>query len=1010
MRPPRSAFPIGRNRVLVEPTHQRGAIITVSSSSGDVAVKLAQTKTPPWHPPVRTPTLRQSRRVARHLGTAAIEPVALWIDEALVEFAWEDYLLGLGIIGPAVRIGLSEARASRLPLFPPLYWCHVGPTESAIDGDLASFGEFAAIEADYVADFSQTASLHWPRVDLVTMTVTPEICKQLDRPGLQRSASNEYSVGWFERFMHRYQVRALVLLPEDPLARQRALALADDLVVRGGPAVGVGPADGPGTMSARSIASDVLSGAAIEDIARVRPGWAWWAGPGREHPLLQAQVIGDPARWTSDQAELAGDRPSVLARGHSLNRILALSSALEVRGAMSTRILMAQQRIEALPGLRNRFLRGRLPAAKLRRQTTMLKVSPPSSIRTPWQGVESLASLRMANPARVTLTTALLGEEAVGVAPARYVNMYVDHVDPFLKEREPLTVGEPCSLHLYIGPEGVNTPRRADPLDEIVVWQEDEVGVWLDFAVAGLDFEILGAAIQQVWLPRRGLTGGVTFRMVPTRPGASAMRVQVYARGRLLQSYKLAAITYGANSIAPSDWQSALADALRPAPFEDGELVDDAGVARSHRTSWQHRVRELDLVEDWDLVDRPNLAPRVSISVNRHADTGFVSVRLGERYEVNKGLPTTLGETVRESLAAMMGHDQADSFGFSDGTTAANAERLGRQLVNLAIAGNTLFLAAFAEDVGEALRELSDETIVEVAHVIAANAIPWNVVYDRDLGTNRGTPNLCPVGFEAVGAGHSCGELEGCLAAGPEGAPGVLCPRGFWGFRRRVELPLSASSSAPTTEPHADAGSVAILVDDAVIGAKNVERIREVARDAVGETHVNWPNPPKKPQLSEALADPNLASAYVSCHAFPSASGIVERLSFDGLKAKANDPAFDLNTNLIVTDLNHVGWLTRPLIVLNACGTAAYRGGTIPTLLSTLITRCGAGGVVATEISVLNPLAAAFGATLMRSYLGGSSVGDAVLIARRELAGFNNPLGLAWTVYSDSEQTRLETT
>jgi hypothetical protein len=1005
VKPPRSVFPAEHIGVLIESAGDNAVTISVRprGAAKVVAIRTLRARpAQPAEPPVRPPTSRQARTLAKLLGDAALDPVSLWVDDALVEYAWERYLLGLGIAGPAVRVGLAPARASRLPLLAPLYWCHVGRSQEGIDRDLRAFEEFAAIVTGRVSEIAETVSLGWPRLDLVTLSVTQEIAGKLSRPSFRRDANAQYSVGWFERLLHRHQVRALVLMPENLLALEPSLALAHDLVGRGGPAIGVRHAGQAVSLSGRSVAAELLTGAAIEEVATFTPGWAWWGGPGRERPLAQPQVTSELVDRLVETVEPAGyESKSVMARGESLGRILTMPSTIEFRGAMYTRFELAA-RLAPEPG---RLWAG-LTLGRARPFTGSaiafgLSRSPVDLIT--WRMAEVLAMARKVDPEPVTLTAAILGERTGGRARSRFVNLRLDRLDPPVGQ--PLSVGAVSTLDISIGPRNVFTATGADPLDEIIVWRPDEEGVWLDLAVTGLDFDLLGEPLQQVWLPRRGVTGPIAFRVVPLHPGASAIRIQVYGRGRLLQSYKMAAIADGPEPIDPGEWTARLAGVLGPAVPDERDEFGQRALEPADPGPWQRAVRELDLLDDWDRTEHPAAAPRVCISVNEHRDESVVSVRLGERYEVKRDLPTTHGDTIRCNLDAMMGETQAASFGFTDESATGNALKLDMLRV-LARAGNALFIAAFSKEVGDELARLPDETIIEVGHLVAAKAIPWNVVYDRTLATGTGEPaTLCPVGFKAVGDGHACGALEGCLADGADGKAGVLCPRGFWGFRRRVELPLGVARPRVGPPDPAAPQSIAVLVDADVVGTDNLDEILKLARNAGGGIRLEVPTPPVKPGLFTALRDPHLTSAYLACHAFPSVGVNGERLSFDGPSAKADDPVVE-RTNLIVNDLDDIRWLLRPLVVLNACGTAAYRGGSIPTFLSTLITRCGAGGVVATEISVLNQLAAKFGADLMRAYLDGEPVGQAVLLARRKLARYQNPLGLAWTVYSDSEQVR----
>jgi hypothetical protein len=110
-------------------------------------------------------------------------------------------------------------------------------------------------------------------------------------------------------------------------------------------------------------------------------------------------------------------------------------------------------------------------------------------------------------------------------------------------------------------------------VEEPFKWSEGRAGVWLSVGVTGLDFTVIGAPIQAVWLPREGASDVVEFLVEPTRAGVSQLRFCVYFGADLLQSHRLAALVVesqpDANVGAPQD----VADALGvPA-----ERVGDAG-------------------------------------------------------------------------------------------------------------------------------------------------------------------------------------------------------------------------------------------------------------------------------------------------------------------------------------------------------------------------------------------------------------------------------------------------
>jgi hypothetical protein len=81
-------------------------------------------------------------------------------------------------------------------------------------------------------------------------------------------------------------------------------------------------------------------------------------------------------------------------------------------------------------------------------------------------------------------------------------------------------------------------------LEEQVRWSED--GAWIEIAVTGIDFDVLGDPVQEVWLPRDTPMDRVTFAVRPragtTVPGVARLRVAIYQQNNLIQCFLVAAL------------------------------------------------------------------------------------------------------------------------------------------------------------------------------------------------------------------------------------------------------------------------------------------------------------------------------------------------------------------------------------------------------------------------------------------------------------------------------------
>ena len=75
-----------------------------------------------------------------------------------------------------------------------------------------------------------------------------------------------------------------------------------------------------------------------------------------------------------------------------------------------------------------------------------------------------------------------------------------------LKATESLRRGEVYQLGVQIGPRDavVITVGATAILEETFKWEKETAGAWIEVGVTGIDFEVLGDPVQEVWLPREG--------------------------------------------------------------------------------------------------------------------------------------------------------------------------------------------------------------------------------------------------------------------------------------------------------------------------------------------------------------------------------------------------------------------------------------------------------------------------------------------------------------------------
>ena len=155
-----------------------------------------------------------------------------------------------------------------------------------------------------------------------------------------------------------------------------------------------------------------------------------------------------------------------------------------------------------------------------------------------------------------------------------------------------------------------------------------------------------------------------------------------------------------------------------------------------------------------------------------------------------------------------------------------------------------------------------------------------------------------------------------------------------------------------------------------------------------------------KDQIKSMLAQKDYAATliYFYCHGQSEGTFIVtqdEKLEVD--KKFYISPAY-IN--------NSLNFANGPIIFLNSCSSGQYS----PLGLTNFFSRFKekqALGLIATSFAVPATFGAAFGEELLKRYLGGEAIGEALLNLRRELLKDKNPLGLFYSLQCPLETRTL---
>jgi hypothetical protein len=606
------------------------------------------------------------------------------------------------------------------------------------------------------------------------------------------------------------------------------------------------------------------------------------------------------------------------------------------------------------------------------------------------------------------------------------------------QENTRLIVGDNYFLGVQIGPQHkrVRVHGATALLEEIFKWTHDKMGVWLEVGLTGLDFQVLGEPIQEIWLPRDKPSETIYFTVVPQTLNVARLRYCVYYKSDLIQSFRLAALTR-----TPKDDDdpplTMRSERLARALNLPVEAVGDVGYLPRLEYSVTAKLED----------SSSRLKRAVSIVANDLDGRSVITVKGPDLFEIRTSaeLPRRV-ESIRAALQRIAerpvnGVDPKRclyDFGTTERPNAGDEGKLKRALAELAGLGWNLYDAIVREKGRNQLaKALQDEgQIIHVAHIMLEKVIPWAIVYDRKYDPERELDdNGNPVAHDVCLAAlpdekgqlpdHECGQNPDCplhpdryqerQAAGHPGLlpDTVVCPKHFWGFKHIIELPAQ-QATAPQGNGQPKSGDIqgheqqtCILASPPVQMTAGLhahlslaeEHVRELEK-LVGEPAVNavWRSKASHRDLIlRNLKDTNLDLIYLYCHASDqdSIKGTVDPyLEFQDLKQTK-----PRTINAAALDYDQP-WVHHPLVFLNGCRTAGFSSKALSPFITKLVEGRGAAGVIGTEISVWEQLASEMALRFFRAFLSGSTAGKALLTARRALLAQFNPLGLIYTLYA----------
>ncbi|MCA9875109.1 MAG: hypothetical protein KC441_15675, partial [Anaerolineales bacterium] len=330
--------------------------------------------------------------------------------------------------------------------------------------------------------------------------------------------------------------------------------------------------------------------------------------------------------------------------------------------------------------------------------------------------------------------------------------------------------------------------------------------------------------------------------------------------------------------------------------------------------------------------------------------------------------------------------------------------QLGQDLARLAVAGYRVFDALFSRSsptdpyaAEKIIDGLQTPGVIQTA-VTDSSAVmpPLALLYDYPLDT--GIPidkfSLCPEFESAWHSGdplHDSACFQGRCPS--RGRTQVVCPSGFWGFRHVIAGPLSVgeAADAPASIGVAQQPRLALHLstDPNFVGREaHAARLQGMMKGVEGRVKTAV----TRAESLDLLAQNEAQVVYFYCH-----GGVVDGRPY--LQVGPREEKGMTRGNLRQA---RVRWSrTRPLVFLNTVNTTSLTPESGRALLSGFVQIAQAAGLVAADITLLEPLAARFADEFLRLFLVEQyPAGEALRRARLRLLQEGNPLGLIYTLYA----------
>ncbi|MDT8305506.1 MAG: hypothetical protein RRC07_06180 [Anaerolineae bacterium] len=489
---------------------------------------------------------------------------------------------------------------------------------------------------------------------------------------------------------------------------------------------------------------------------------------------------------------------------------------------------------------------------------------------------------------------------------------------------------------------------------------------------------------------------------VPDEPGSYQLRCSIYWGQLLLQSRLITA-----NAVAPGTAATGAEPQLRSdLDYTISNRLAPAQIKELEPEGMPHRL-SLMLNSNGDATHNIHLFGREGDTVVKKGDLRFGEMELADMIENAR----------RKLRRASWGHEEEFQeewrYRYADSERELQAWREGRPGGEQFIDKLRLDLAAMAksgyrfyarlvdelldDDAGAFKKLMRQPATVQIAFRRSVkHLLPAALVYDdRILATADPSQfRLCATFEQALRDGADLLQTPCWQGACPErDAWTVVCPSGFWGFRHFLGMPLTLCDEAasrdgapcPVPDPPPFIGYSGPL-RLAVGAATDLPRWGEHEAGLYGlQPAERWTVIDDINKLFQFFVQPPHV-LYFYCH------GGLD----DGAATLEFGPASP-RARIDRTIWSDVHWENpRPLVFINGCHTTAVTPEKAMDLVEPLLRRAHSAGVIGTEVTIFEPLAARFAEACFRRFFAGIPIGQAIRDARVELLQQGNPLGLVY--------------